>query len=68
MRNGIAGIVASVVLAGAGTLAVSRAQDALPRIQVIAGTGPGSWGIQHLANGRVRFYQGSQPQVCGILR
>src|SRR4051794_17276818 len=59
MRNGIAGIAALVVLAGAGTLAVSRAQDAPPRIQVIAGAGQGSWGIQHLADGRVRFYQRS---------
>ena len=59
MRNRFAGIAALVVLAGAGagTPAASRAQDAPPRIQVIAGTGPGSWGIQHLANGRVRFYQ-----------
>jgi hypothetical protein len=59
MRNRFAGIAALVVLAGAGTLAASRAQDALPRIQVIAGTGRGSWGIQHLASGRVRFYQRS---------
>ena len=59
MRNRFAGIAALVVLAGAGTLGVSRAQDAPPRIQVIAGTGQGSWGIQHLANGRVRFYQRS---------
>jgi hypothetical protein len=59
MRNRFAGIAALVVLAGAGTLAVSRAQDAPPRIQVVAGAGQGSWGIQHLANGRVRFYQRS---------
>jgi hypothetical protein len=58
MRNRFAGIAALVVLAAAGTLAASRAQDA-PRIQVIAGAGSGSWGIQHLANGRVRFYQRS---------
>ena len=58
MRNRwFAGIAALFILAGAGTLAVSRAQDAPPRIQVIAGAGPRSWGIQHLANGRVRFYQ-----------
>jgi hypothetical protein len=59
MRNRFAGIAALVALAGAGTLAASRAQDAPPRIQVIAGAGSGSWGIQHLANGRVRFYQRS---------
>jgi hypothetical protein len=59
MRNRFAGIAALVVLAAAGTLAVARAQDAPPRIQVLAGAGSGSWGIQHLANGRVRFYQRS---------
>ena len=59
MRNRIAGIVALVVLAGAGMVAASRAEDRTPQIQTVSGTGQGSWGIERLANGRMRFYQRS---------
>jgi hypothetical protein len=59
MRNRFAVVAVLVVLAGAGTLAVARAQGGTPPIRNIAGTGQGSWGIQHLTNGRVRFYQRS---------
>jgi hypothetical protein len=48
-----------VVLACAGMDAVSRAEDGPSRIQTVSGTGQGSWGIERLANGRMRFYQRS---------
>ena len=39
--------------------AESRTEGGPPRIQTVSGTGQGSWGIERLANGRMRFYQRS---------